>query len=437
MISRTSILFALALAATVRAQPSFTPLGDLAGGQNFSDAWGVSADGSTVVGSTIISGHVLFGGTYAAYRWTAATGMVDIFSLGGIGTVCRAYAADADGTTVVGMANYGVLSPTQTVAFLWTPATGVFEFGDLPGGPSGSANAAAHAVSADGALIAGRGESDFGNEPFRYTVATSTFLGLGDLPGGDFGGAGYGISADGHTIVGSSIDGNAPLAFRWSESGGMVGLGHLGVPAGIDPFSEAYAASADGAVIVGLSRSPASGNSGWEAFRWTQAGMVGLGDLPGGPVLSAAYATSADGSIIVGTAAIQGFCGPFGCQPAPRAFIWDAQHGLRDLASVLTAMGLNLNSWTLTEARGISADGRVIVGTGINPQGDSEAWRVDMGATPCYPDCNADGGLTVADFGCFQTRFVAGDPYADCNASGSITVADFGCFQTRFVAGCP
>ena len=55
----------------------------------------------------------------------------------------------------------------------------------------------------------------------------------------------------------------------------------------------------------------------------------------------------------------------------------------------------------------------------------------------CYPDCNGDGALTVADFGCFQTRFVAGDPYADCNGDGSLTVADFGCFQTGFVAGCP
>ncbi len=57
--------------------------------------------------------------------------------------------------------------------------------------------------------------------------------------------------------------------------------------------------------------------------------------------------------------------------------------------------------------------------------------------TPCYPDCNGVGGLTIADFGCFQTRFVAGDPYADCNGVGGLTIADFGCFQTSFVAGCP
>ncbi len=56
---------------------------------------------------------------------------------------------------------------------------------------------------------------------------------------------------------------------------------------------------------------------------------------------------------------------------------------------------------------------------------------------PCYPDCNGVGGLTIADFGCFQTKFVAGDPYADCNGVGGLTIADFGCFQTKFVAGCP
>ena len=63
--------------------------------------------------------------------------------------------------------------------------------------------------------------------------------------------------------------------------------------------------------------------------------------------------------------------------------------------------------------------------------------RFDPPPAGCYPDCTGDGALTVADFGCFQTRFVQGDPYADCTQDGQLTVADFGCFQTRFVAGCP
>ncbi len=60
-----------------------------------------------------------------------------------------------------------------------------------------------------------------------------------------------------------------------------------------------------------------------------------------------------------------------------------------------------------------------------------------VGGVVCYPDCNGVGGLTIADFGCFQTRFVAQDPYADCNGVGGLTIADFACFQTKFVQGCP
>ncbi|MFM9994838.1 MAG: hypothetical protein ACKVU4_03450 [Phycisphaerales bacterium] len=60
-----------------------------------------------------------------------------------------------------------------------------------------------------------------------------------------------------------------------------------------------------------------------------------------------------------------------------------------------------------------------------------------IGCAPCYPDCNQGGTLTVADFGCFQSRFALGDPYADCNTSGTLTVSDFGCFQGKFVLGCP
>src|SRR5580765_4327314 len=133
MLCRVSAL--VAIASLVDAQPSLTGLGDLPGGQVYSEAWGVSADGATIVGASIVNGNVLFGGTYAAFAWTAGTGMQDIYDLGGIGTVCKAYAVSANGSVIVGSADYGVLSPTQMVAFIWTDETGAVEIGDLPGGP--------------------------------------------------------------------------------------------------------------------------------------------------------------------------------------------------------------------------------------------------------------------------------------------------------------
>ncbi|MFM9995959.1 MAG: hypothetical protein ACKVU4_09170 [Phycisphaerales bacterium] len=32
------------------------------------------------------------------------------------------------------------------------------------------------------------------------------------------------------------------------------------------------------------------------------------------------------------------------------------------------------------------------------------------GCFHCYPDCNTSGNLTVADFGCFQGKYVLGCP---------------------------
>jgi hypothetical protein len=55
----------------------------------------------------------------------------------------------------------------------------------------------------------------------------------------------------------------------------------------------------------------------------------------------------------------------------------------------------------------------------------------------CYADCNGDGVLNLADFGCFQTKYALGDPYADCNGDGVRNMADFGCFQNVFALGCP
>ena len=48
---------------------------------------------------------------------------------------------------------------------------------------------------------------------------------------------------------------------------------------------------------------------------------------------------------------------------------------MRNLQDVLVDdCGLDLNGWTLRSATDISDDGHVIVGYGINPAGDREAW---------------------------------------------------------------
>ena len=341
---------------------SFQGLGYLPGGSFDSNASGVSADGSVVVGYS--DGE--------AFRWTQATGMV---GLGDVPTevfcnpesnTCfedvvysKAYGVSADGSVVVGGGSYWS-SYSLNEAFRWTQATGMVGLG---GG-------VAYGVSADGSVVVGQSGGG-GFQAFRWTQATGV-VGLGSLLIGDSSSA-SGASADGSVVVGKSGD----EAFRWTQGTGMVGLGYLPGVNGFFGFSEANGVSADGSVVVGYS----NGGNGFngnliEAFRWTQAGgMVGLGVLSGG-IASYANGVSADGSVVVGYSATDPFTGA-------EAFIWNSSQGMRSLQQVLTNdYGLDLTGWSLDVAGAISADGLTIVGFGTNPNGLTEAWIASLDGEP-------------------------------------------------------
>jgi len=88
-------------------------LGTLGG--SLSEAYGVSADGSTTVGYSHNST-----GQVRAFRWTQATGMQDLGTLGG---ESKALSASGDGSVVVGYSTYAG-HPAHR-AFRWTQATGL------------------------------------------------------------------------------------------------------------------------------------------------------------------------------------------------------------------------------------------------------------------------------------------------------------------------
>ena len=94
-----------------------------------------------------------------------------------------------------------------------------------------------------------------------------------------------------------------------------------------------------------------------------------LGVLPGS-IASEAHSVSGDGSLVVGAS-----------YSPTVAFVWDRVHGIRALGDVLTNdFGIDLTGWTLADATGISADGRVLVAYGVDPDGHDEGWRVDLAA---------------------------------------------------------
>ncbi len=258
---------------------SFEGLGFLSGYTNLSQAFGISADGSVVVGCS----RFTFGayGMYdRAFRWTRAGGMENL-GVGTLGLTSQAWGASADGSVVVGL--------IDAHAVRWTSAEGAVGLGWLPDGY----NSSAHKASADGSVIIGDADAGPESHAFRWTAADG-MIDLGLLPGYPYSANGWDVSADGSTVVGYCTS-DWPYnhqAFRWTTTGGMAGLGFL--PGGSN--SCAWAVSADGEVVAGVSQS----YSGWQGFRWQGGMMTALGTLSGYTGYLEAVGMSADGSVIVG-----------------------------------------------------------------------------------------------------------------------------------------
>jgi probable HAF family extracellular repeat protein len=179
-------------------------LGTLGGGE--SEAYGVSADGSVVVGRAANAA-----GYQRAFRWRAAGGMQDLGTLGGDESV--AYGVSADGSVVVGWAENAA---GQRRAFRWTAAGGMRSLGSLPGCDQSWA---------------------------------------------------FGVSADGSVVVGWAYNAaGLPRAFRWTASGGMEDLNttYANLLTNGSVLYSANAISPDGRYIVGKGYNAATGRI--EAF---------------------------------------------------------------------------------------------------------------------------------------------------------------------------
>jgi probable HAF family extracellular repeat protein len=291
---------------------------------------GVSADGESVLGDEYFDG----GGT--PFRWTRSGGSQRIFAQGD----AAAGALAADGSLAFG----GGAHPWSATGTLAVPLPAL-----VPEEPG-----FAHDVTPDASRIVG--SSYAGSTDSEAVVWTAAGIEPIGFLAGDTRSAATAVSADGSRIAGWSSGAAGGQAVLWDAGSGPLGLGDL---AGGAFGSAASGISADGGVVVGTGTSA----SGQEAFRWTEpGGMVGLGDLDGGLFFSEAAAVSADGAWIVGS----GYTAT-----GREAFVWDALGGMRRLEDFLRdewALVFD-DDWTFTAANAISDDGRVIVGSALDPDG--------------------------------------------------------------------
>jgi probable HAF family extracellular repeat protein len=329
---------------------SFTGIG-LLPGHTFSEALGVSGNGEVVTGFGISPSD------FTALTWTQSSGIQSLPHIPGSTLQSLANGASYDGSVVVGR---DLTSHFHAVRWVGTSPQQLNE-------PAGRTSSDALSASSDGSVIVGNMQGGgTGQEAFRWVEGVG-MVGLGDLPGGAFQSLANGVSADGNIVVGNGTSANGWEAFKWTDSTGPVGLGDL--DGGLFA-SFASDISADGIVIVGSG----TDNLGTTATRWTQTGIESLGNALGE---TRAFGVSGDGSIIVGD---------WDSGSGIGSFIWDESNGMRDLQDLLTQdYGLDLTGWSLRAAQGISDDGLIIVGAGLNPDGQFEGWVVNLAPIPLPP----------------------------------------------------
>jgi probable HAF family extracellular repeat protein len=182
--------------------------------------------------------------------WRRITGETGTFGFLGGNNYTAASGVSADGGVVVG---FSETSPSRYAhAFRWTPAGGIQDLGVTSGTES-----LADDVSADGQVIVGQARNPQGFwRAMRWTAAQ----GMRDM--GTLGGpmsAAYNTSADGSVAVGTSLINSSSAsnrAFRWTTQDGMRDLRQLLLDGGATNVESwilftANGVSADGRVIAG------------------------------------------------------------------------------------------------------------------------------------------------------------------------------------------
>ncbi|MFC4725733.1 autotransporter domain-containing protein [Glycocaulis abyssi] len=282
-------------ASTIDGYRAFRWTGD-GGFEQLADA--ASAANALSSDGTVIVGSVSQDDTNHAFRWTTDGGL-QVLDLPDGGVSALAYGVSADGSVIVGSSTGENNSAT---AVRWNADGQAFSLGTLEGGNRSTA----FGVSGDGLVIVGESSSGTSGpwaEAFRWTEATG-MVELGKLNNSDQSQA-RAASFDGSVIVGWARDGETQqqTAIRWTEETGMESLGMLND----GNLSIAYDVSDDGLVIVG---SAANGdeNNVFRAFRWTEdTGMQTVEDWlrdAGADIESDitwnARGVNGDGTVVVG-----------------------------------------------------------------------------------------------------------------------------------------
>ncbi|MFC3711308.1 PEP-CTERM sorting domain-containing protein [Sphingoaurantiacus capsulatus] len=329
LAAATALATALAAAMPALAAPTYTltDIGDLAGGSNYSVAYGINNLGQ-VVGSSIGAS-----GQQIGFSWTngVMTALPNLPGGNNYGTLARGI---NDSGQIVG-SGIGLNGSTPVNrGIVWQNGVAT-SMGDLPGGGDLSQG---WGINASG-QVAGTSAAASGTTSALWQNGSLT--NLGDLPGAASS-QGLAVNSSGHVVGVTAFSGTSKATLF--VNGQATDLGDL--PGGA--VSSVARGISDAGHIVGQSITTNGSTNVTHAFMLINGVMTDLGDLAGGTNQSIAFGVNSAGRV-----AGYGFD-----SVGSQATMWfDSQ--IFSLASLVS----NLGGWRLIQATAINERGQ-IVGSG-------------------------------------------------------------------------
>lgn len=322
--------------------PIFEPIARVTGYDGQCQALGMSADGAVVVGFCEDSSD-----PKVAFRWEA--GVTTVLADNGEGSDARG--VSNDGTMVVGRSNSRPArwsNGTRTIhrTYVQDPSFGSGYIFD---------------ISSDKNILLGYSSDSQGPNWVYWDLSSGSDPEAIRVYTGASAQTVTGM-ADNGSVMSGTVSSTNPRANSWTSAGGSKL-----VPQYLSyTRSYAHGISSNGAVLVGEATSGDPGTG--IALSWqissgnaTELGVEGYADR-----------TNSNGTVITGVGKIDGV--------ANTAFLWrgGAAVGLR---AALAAAGADIQGWTITAITGMSPDGSILTGYGLNPSSEVQGWRVHLTGT--------------------------------------------------------
>lgn len=364
------MLSAVVLLSSLFPGPGEVVLLEPADATTSSYAEDIAGDGSVVVGSLSRSDGLTT--AFVARCGAAEVALVDVGPLQGRWAFSQLVAVSSDGRFAAGVfaaqgVEPGSIGPQSGMRIALQSVPSFNDVTVMPDLPGGAVQGFAADLNGDGSVLVGA-SYDAGDDfvPAWFDVAADALLPLPMLASVPPRGDARAVSDDGARVLygsprtagGLTTSRCALVDVTGGVAGDAVDIGTLpNAPIGALCFANDI--SADGSVVVASSSSAQSTANSVVAVRAREANGWQLeildvtGDLAGGPSYADALAVSASGRVIVGRSAID-------ADENEHAWVYTDDVGMVDLNSLASGF-----DGVLAQARGVSADGSVVVGNAL------------------------------------------------------------------------